>query len=191
MTNEKTKHPTATLIKGLVYLAISLLLINVVLALFIPALEVYQPSKGNTDLGIYVDWYVNTATMLEFIFPIIFILPQALVVGGVVRKKENSPLVKMLNNTVDKPIKFKMAIVSTVAYLISMYLVYILLKNDISVYEKQGGYCRFTAGGVISIIVNIVIVLVLVALSLLSKQMVASPNAAEEATSNKDEGENL
>ena len=183
MTQENKTQQKSKLSMYLIYAAIALLIINCIL-IFIPFVKIYQPSSSKTVLGVttYEGWFIESASMAKFIFPLFFTLPHAFAIGSFRMKKEKSPFIKILKNKVDKPIRFIPLFLTSFANLISMLALFDYLKNEVSVYEKYGAYCHFTAAGVISVIFTIALILVLFVLSYLSTRMVATTNEAEEIT---------
>ncbi len=185
---QNTNQQKTKLVMYLLYAAITILIINFVLA-FIPFVKVYQPSYSKTLFGetTYGGWFIDSASMAKFIFPLIFILPYAFSIGSFVIKREKSPFVKILKNEVRKPPCFISLLLAAFANLISMFILFIYLKSEVSIYEEHGAYCHFTVGGILSIIFTVALVLVLLFLSHLSTRMITTMN---ETTNEKIEGEN-
>ena len=185
MTQEKTK-----LIKGLIYGVIALLIVNTLL-IFIPFAEIYQPSYRETTLGVttYKGWYVQSASLVKFLFPVLFIFPYLSAIGGFMKKKDKSPLVKIMTNKVTKPIYFRGLILAALANLISVFALFNALANKANTYEEYGAYCHFTTGGVLYVVFAIALILVLCALSTLSSKMIVADDIAEKEIEKEAEDE--
>ncbi len=174
------------LIKCLVYAAFALMLINF-FAIFIPYVEIYQPSYSEKNLlGTveYGGWFTSSASLFKFIVPVFFSIPYLITAEGLLQKKENNSLFKLLSNKVDAPIGFKL-LLAPIANLAFLYFSFNYLERKASVYEAHGGYCHFTAGGTLYIICAIALIAVLLALSILSKQMVCTQQETFEDIADK------
>ena len=185
MTQEKTK-----LIKGLIYGAIALLIVNTLL-IFIPFAEIYQPSYSETTLGVttYKGWYIQFASPVKFLFPVLFIFPYLSAVGAFMQKKDKSPFIKIMTNKVTKPIYFRGLILAALANLISIFALFNALADKANAYEKYGAYCHFTTGGVLYVVLAIALILVLCALSSLASKMIGTDDTTAKEIEKEAENE--
>lgn len=175
----QSTQPKQELIKYLIYATIALLFINFTL-MFLPFIEVYQPSYSKTVLGVttYEDWYTQLAPMVIFIFPIFLTgipyICSIISVSTSFRKKNNmNSFFKIINNTVEKPIKFFWLKVAAIANCFAMWIVYSMLKDEVGYLEKHGAYCNLTFFGILNIICTVVFIVLLFVLSRKTKTMFA------------------
>ncbi len=163
--------------KYLIYGTIALLIINFIL-LFLPFIEVYQPSYSKTVLGVttYEGWYTQLAPMVMFIFPAFLTgIPYLCSINSVstsFRKKNNkNSFFKIMNNTVEKPIKFFWLKFASIANCFAMWIVYSMLKDEVGYLEKHGAYCHLTFFGILNIVCTVVFIVLLFILSRKTKTM--------------------
>lgn len=116
--------------------------------MFLPFIEVYQPSYSKTVLGVttYEGWYTQLAPMVMFIFPVFLTgipyLCSIISVSTSFRKKNNkNSFFKIINNTVEKPIKFFWLKFAAIANGFAMWIVYSMLQGEVGYLEKHGAYC--------------------------------------------------
>lgn len=170
MTNQ-TKNTAKTVTDILVYVAIALLIVNLLLA-FLPAVEVYQPSQKKTVLGVttYEGWHTTHASMITFIFPIfVTVLPYICSIARL--RSEKSVLMKFKNRTLTKPIRLFWLKFGSILNLVLIFSFYTQLLGDVSPYIKHGAYCRLTVWGIMNIICTVLFIVVLFILSFKSKSM--------------------
>ncbi len=173
----QSPNPTQDKTKYLAYAAIVLLIINFTL-LFLPSIKVHQPSYSKTLLGVttYHDWYTEFAPMTKFIVPIILpgipYLCSIASIGASFRKKNNKNVFfKIINNEIDKPIKFLLLIIGSIVNVITSFIIYSVLSDRVEYLEKHGAYCRFTVFGILNICCSILLTLILLILSFKTKSM--------------------
>ncbi len=155
--------------KYMIYGTITLLIINYIL-MFLPFIEVYQPSYSKTVLGVttYGGWYTQLAPMIMFIFPVFLTgipyLCSIISISTSFRKKNNkNSFFKIINNTIDKPIKFFWLKFAAIANVFSMWIVYSMLQGEVGYLEKHGAYCHLTFFGIMNIICTVVFIVFLFA----------------------------
>lgn len=180
-------HSKQDLIKYLALGGIALLVINLIFS-FLPFVEVYQPSYKETSiLGIvtYKGWHTDTASMAIFVIPIFLtIIPYSIelfLLGYSSRKNVNyGGFTKIINNRVDKPIRFITPIIGAVSNLVVMPIIYALLNSDITdELEEAGAYCKLTAIGIMSIVFSVLLIVLLIVLSVMAKNTYGTVNRTQ------------
>jgi len=184
--------------KYLVYGAMALLLINFIL-IFLPFLEIYQPSYSKNILGVttYGGWYTQLAPMALFIIPIFVTgIPYACaiysIINSFIKKKNKNVFFKIINNTVDKPVKFLGLKLGAIANVIGMVIIYSIAQSEVSYLERHGAYCHITFLGIINILFTVAFAVLLFVLSHQTKTMVISVSkepVAETGGQQNDENE--
>ncbi len=158
---KKSHNVKHSFTKYLVYSTIGLLCINFLL-IFLPFIEVYQPSYSKTVLGVttYEGWYISLAPTAMLIFPI-FLTGIPYLCSILSLKK----FMKIKNNTLDKPFRFFWLKFGAIANLIMMWNMFSETLSQVRPYSEYGAYCHLTFFGVLNIICTIVFLLLLVKLS--------------------------
>ena len=146
---------------------IALLVLNLVLV-FLPFVEVYQPSQSVTILGqtTYEGWYTQRAPMALFIFPLV-VTALPYIISLCTFKK--SGFAKMLNGTLNKPAKFRLLKFGAVMNLLMMAIFYFSMQDQVYPYVKHGAYCKLNFFGWVNIIFTLVFLVALFILSFKSK----------------------
>lgn len=173
----QSTHPKQESIQYPVYATIALLIVNFIL-MFLPFIEVYQPSYSKTVLGVttYEGWYTQLSSMAMFVFPVFLTgIPYLCSMSSTFtsfRKKNNtSSFFKIINNAVEKPIKFFWLKFAAIANVFDIWIVYSVLQGEVGYLEKHGAYCHLTFFGILNIICTIVFIVLLFALSHKTKTM--------------------
>ena len=155
----------------LVYVAIALLFINFIL-MFLPFIEVYQPSYKKTVLGVttYEGWYTQSAPMVMFIFPIFltaipYLVAIISVVKAFLKKSEKDKFFIIKNNTLDKPIKFLGLKFTSIANAIAMWIAFSQTQSTVNLYDEHGAYLKITFFGVLNILCTVAFIVVIFMLS--------------------------
>ena len=150
---------------------IALLIINFLL-MFLPFVEVYQPSYSKTVLGVttYEDWYTQSAPMAMLVFPLFvtgipYLCSIISLLVSLKKKNNKNSFIKIKNNTFNKPIRFFWLKFASIANAIAMWLSYSTLKSSVEYLEKHGAYCRITFFGFMNIICTIAFIVLLFVLS--------------------------
>lgn len=171
--------------KYLVYLAIALLFVNFIL-LFVPFLKVYQPSYKKTQFGVttYEGWYTQSSPMISFIVPAFLPgIPYLCSISSVsasFRKKNNKNVFfKILNNSIEQPVKFVGLKLGAIANAMIMAIIYSIVKSEAETYAEAGAYCNMTAFGIINIICTVAFLVLLFILSNETKNMFTYVNKSE------------
>lgn len=182
-----TQTPKSTA-KYMSYAAIALLIINFIL-IFLPFVEIYQPSYSKNVLGVttYEDWYTQSAPMVMFIFPVFLTgipyLCSIISFSSSLRKKNNKNVfLKVINNAVDKPIRFFWLKFGAIANALAMFGVYSMLKSEVEYLEKHGAYCNLTFFGILNILCTIAFIVLLFVISRKTKSMFTLVNKAQIVT---------
>ena len=187
---KETTKPQPTVSKYLLYGAIALLIVNFVM-LFVPFLQVYQPSVKKTVLGVttYEEWYTSSASMVTFILPAFLTgIPYVCAITSLSasRRKKNgkNSFMKIKNASLDKPIRFFWLKFASIANIIGIAMFLSMAQDEVSSYVKHGAYCRLTAFGFLNIVCTLAFIAVLFVLSHKTKAMVALTSKAEAASVN-------
>ena len=181
MTTQQTKKQTLT--TYLIYFTIALLIINFVL-IFLPYLEIYQPSfkKTNPILGIttYEDWYTDTASMATFVFPILLPgIPYLFSILSLLSRNKNSSFFKIKDGTLTKPVHFILLKFSAIISAISLIVIYSTSQDAIADLVEHGAYCRLTFFGILNIICTLVFIVLLFVFSHKTKSMFVLVNKTQ------------
>ena len=183
MTNTKQN-----MTKYLVYAAIALLIINFLL-LFLPFIEIYQPSYSETVMGVktYGGWYTQRAPMVTFIVPVFLTgipyLCSIISVSTSLRKKNGKNVfMKIKNNELEKPARLLGLKFAAVANLITMLSVYSMSLSEVGSLAKYGAYCNITFFGILNIVFTVVFIIVLFVLSRKTKAMFTLVNKSQLET---------
>lgn len=183
--------------KYLIYAAIALLVINFIL-IFLPFVEVYQPSKSKTVFGVttYEGWHTSYGPMAMFIIPIFFTgIPYLCSITSVlislIKKNSKSGFFKIKNDAVTKPIKFFWLKFAAIANVIAMFYVYISMQSEVGYLEEYGAYCHITFFGVLNVLSTVAFIVLLFAFSRKTKAMFTLVNKAQISTvGNQETNEN-
>jgi len=181
----------------MIYSAIFLLIINFLL-LFLPFVEVYQPSYSKTVLGVttYEDWYTRSAPVAMLVIPVFvtgipYFCSIISALSSLRKKNNKNSFIKIKNNVLNKPIRFFWLKFASIANAIAMWVVYSTLQSEIGYLEKHGAYCRLTFFGFLNIICTIAFIVLLFILSHKTKSMFISVNKAQTvATDTQQVNEN-
>lgn len=166
---------------GLVYLAISLIIVNFIFQ-FIPWLEYRMPSYSKTTvLGKeYLGWYTKGISPFKIIIPDIFFgLPLLCIMISFFGKKK-SKLNQIANDAVIAPARFGFLKFGIIVNFATIFIAHAFVSDEISYYVKHGSYCKVTAFGIIGAVFSIALFITLTALTILSKTMI---RPVEETTS--------
>ncbi len=177
-----TTQPKQKATKFLIYVTIGLLIVNFIL-MFLPFVEVYQPSSKKTVLGVttYEGWYTDSARIVSLIYPIILTGIPYLCSIISFRNKKNS-FFKIINNTVEKPIRFFWLKFAAIVNAFSIWMVYSEAQSNIGYLIEHGAYCHITTFGVLNICCTIVFLICLFILSHKTKSMFTLVNKTQTAT---------
>ena len=172
----------------LVYAIVALMFIDFLL-IFLPFLEVRQPSYSETLLGVttYKGWYTQSASMAEFIVPLVlpgipYLCSLASFSASLRKKNGKSVFVKIKNGTLEKPIRFFWLKFSAIANVVIMWIFFSFTSSEVDYLVKHGAYCRITFFGVLNIVFTIILAILLFILSITTKAMVTSVNATQTDT---------
>lgn len=161
--------------KYVVYAAIALLIVNFIL-MFVPFLKINIPfEKSYSWLAgtTYSDWHkinlpgvacVGLVTVISYLCSII-----ALIIS-LKEKNNTSGFFKILNDAVDRPIKFTWLKIGAILNIVSVPLNKILLDlifemSDVSIDDIPDAYIRLTFWAVLNIILTVAFVVLLYYLS--------------------------
>ena len=172
MTPHENTPKKSDTMKYLLYAAIALLLLNFIL-IFLPFMEIYQPSYSKTVLGqtTYEDWYTRSAPMALFIVPIF--LPGIPYVCAMARlKSKKSPFNKLKTQAFTKKQRFGWLKLGSIFNLFMMIMMWNTAQDTVRPYEEVGAYCRMTIFGVLNFICTLAFIIVLFMLSRKSKAMI-------------------
>lgn len=181
-------HSKQDLLKYFALGGIALIIINLIFS-FLPFVEVYQPSYKKTSplLGIvtYEGWHTDTASMVSFIIPIFLtIIPYTIelsLLGYSFRKKLNyGGFAKIINDRIDKPIRFISSIIGAAFNIIVMPIIFALINSEIEGDLKEAGaYCKMTVVGIMSIITSVLLIVLLIVLSVMAKKTYTTVNRTQ------------
>ena len=162
-----------TLTKSLVYLALSLMLVNFIL-LFLPCIEYRMPSyKETTIFGTeYKGWYTEGVSPFKIVIPaVVFGLPLALSILTYFSSR-STQLNRITSDTVTQPSRFLLLKFGAIVNIATICIANSFFSDEVSFYEKYGSYCKITGGGYAGIILSIALFIVLFVLTILSKTMI-------------------
>lgn len=185
MTNTKQDFT-----KYLIYAAIALLIINFLL-IFLPFIEIYQPSYSKTTIlgdKTYEGWYTQSAPMASFIFPIFltgipYLCSIVSLLTELSKKNGKNIFIKIKNNKLDKPLRFFWLKFASIANAVTMWIVFVMGQSEVEYLEKYGAYCHMTFFGILNVICTVAFMVVLFVLSHHTKLMFTLVNK-EQATLN-------
>lgn len=174
MTKNNTLQQDNFAIKKFIYVAIFLLVINFILV-FLPFIEVYQPSYKKIVLGVttYGGWGTTSAPMAIFIFPLLTTaIPYLIALIGLLPKlRKKSSFTRIVNVDNKKPVRLFWLKFAAITNLIMMWKVYTEALDGILEYMEHGAYCNITSLGWANVIFTIIFIVVLFLLSNKSKKM--------------------
>lgn len=193
MTQTQTMRPKTDLTGYLVRVAIILLLINFLL-IFLPFVEVYQPSYTKTTLEgkTYEGWYTESASPVMFVVPVLITgIPYLCYIISLFvalnKKTDKNSFLKLKSKTLTKPLHFAWLKVAAIANVITLGIVFLILKGEMDYLEKYGAYCRMTFWGVLNILCSVAFVVLLFVLSRMTSKMFKLVRTAQPVTAEATE----
>lgn len=181
------QQPLKNSTRYFIYATIILLIFSFI-SLFLPFVEIYQPSYSRTALGVttYEDWYTQLAPPLLFILPILttFIPYFCSIISLLAspRKASKNNFKKLKNNTLRKPIRFFWLKFASITYILEMWMFYSIMKGDIDYLEKHGAYCKITPFGIVAILCTALLVILLFLLTKKTKSMISASKAEQQVS---------
>ena len=176
--------------KYLIYATFVLLIVNFLL-IFLPFVEVYQPSQKVTTLGAitYEGWYTDRASMATFIVPIFFTgIPYICSIISFAsssrKEKTKNNLAKLKENSFTKPIRFFWLKAASIINLVMMIYVLFNALDQTASLTEYGAYAKITLFGIFNFFSTIALIIILIVLSKKTKAIFGYIKLASEVPSN-------